>query len=165
MNNINIKNLLPGFSYALPVFSSKCLNYRYFSSTSLLSSKVDKNKVKIWINFEVFKYEDFVNFIYFCSNTKLYGVIHLTGKFGMDFLKTTTKLLNKEKHNIIATTRILKDSLEIDENLFLDSYKPTIDKKVCEDFDLDFIKVLNTENFDLMKNKFRVYLQVLLKRL
>jgi len=69
----------------------------------------------------------------------------------MDFLKSVTKLLDKEKHNIIATTRILKNSIEIDDNLYLDSYIPTIDRKVCESFNLDFIKVLNSENFDETK--------------
>ena len=75
----------------------------------------------------------------------LNGII---GKFGMDFLKQITQLLDKEKYNKIAITRILRDSIEIDDNLYLDTYKPSIDKDVCYSFDLDFAEVLNSENYD-----------------
>lgn len=62
----------------------------------------------------------------------------------MDFLKPVTKLLNKEKHDLISTTRILRNSIEIDDDLYMDSYKPSINKEICESFGLDFIKVWNS---------------------
>ena len=70
----------------------------------------------------------------------------------MNFLKSVTKLVDKESHNIISTTRILKNTIEINDNLYIDSYKPTIDKEVCDLFNLDFVKVLNYEGVDEVKN-------------
>ena len=83
----------------------------------------------------------------------------LIGRFGMDFLKTVTKLVNKETHNHISITRALRNYVEIDENTYLDCYKPNIDKEVCDNFNVDFVKVLNSENFDEVKSS-RTYKSV-----
>ena len=72
----------------------------------------------------------------------------LIGRFGMDFLKTVTRLFNSNTHDLISVTRAIKNSIEIDENLYLDTFKPGVDKEVCESFDVDMIKVLNTESVD-----------------
>ena len=76
----------------------------------------------------------------------------LIGKFGMDFLKPVTKLFTKEKNDLIYTTRLVRNSIEIDEDLYLTSFIPPIDKNVCEEFGLDYIKVLNSENYDETKS-------------
>lgn len=72
----------------------------------------------------------------------------LIGRFGMDPYKCVTKLVNKEVHDTIVTTRILRNSIEIDENTYLDCFKPQINKEICDQFDKDFIKTLNSENVD-----------------
>lgn len=83
----------------------------------------------------------------------------LIGRFGMDFNKIVSKLVDKETHNHISITRILRNSIEIDENTYLDSYKPNIDKEVCNNFGVDFTKALNSENFDEVKSS-RTYKSV-----
>lgn len=58
----------------------------------------------------------------------------LIGKLGMDFLKPVSKLSNKGQHNLISTTIILRNSVEIDYDLYMDSWKPSINIEVCESF-------------------------------
>lgn len=50
----------------------------------------------------------------------------------MDYLKCVTKLVDSKTHNLISVSRILKNSIEIADNVYLDSYKPGINKEVCE---------------------------------
>lgn len=76
----------------------------------------------------------------------------LIGRFGMDFLKMVTNLVDKETHNYIESTRVKGNSIEIDDNTYLDTYKPNIDKEVCDEFGVDFIKALNTEKYIEIKN-------------
>lgn len=83
----------------------------------------------------------------------------LIGRFGMDYLKMVTNLVNKETHNHISITRILRNYIEIDENTYLDTYKPNIDKEVCDDFGVDFVEALNAENFKEI-NSSRTYRSV-----
>lgn len=71
------------------------------------------------------------------------------GRWGMYFLKPVSKFMNRSKHDIISTTRLMKNPpIEIGEDLFLDTYIPVINKKACEDFGVDFIKLLNDERVD-----------------
>lgn len=69
----------------------------------------------------------------------------LIGKFGMDLFKPTSKLLDYNKHNLFLTTKILRNSIKIDENTYLDTYIPSTNKKVCEEFGVDYIKALNKD--------------------
>jgi hypothetical protein len=77
----------------------------------------------------------------------------------MNFLKTVTKLVDKKGHDLITTTRILKTFIEIDDNTYLDYYKPNIDKDICLSFGVDYIKALNDESFDESKSS-RTYRSV-----
>jgi len=77
----------------------------------------------------------------------------------MNFLKTITKLVDRKGHDLITTTRIQKTFIEIDDNTYLEYYKPNIDKEICQKFGVDFIKVLNNENFDETKSS-RTYRSV-----
>jgi hypothetical protein len=77
----------------------------------------------------------------------------------MNFLKTVTKLVDKKGHDLITTTRILKTFIEIDDNIYLDYYKPNIDKDICLSFGVDYIKALNDESFDESKSS-RTYRSV-----
>jgi hypothetical protein len=83
----------------------------------------------------------------------------LIGRFGMNFLKTVTKLVDRKGHNLITTTRIQKTFIEIDDDTFLEYYKPNIDKEICQKFGVDYIKALNNENFDETKSS-RTYRSV-----
>jgi DNA polymerase family B len=76
----------------------------------------------------------------------------LIGRFGMNFLKTITKLVDRKGHDLITTTRIQKTYIEIDDNTYLEYYKPNIDKEICQNFGVDYIKALNNENFDETKS-------------
>ena len=66
----------------------------------------------------------------------------------MDFLKTVTRLFNSITDDLVSVTRAMKNYVEIDDDLYLDTFKPGVDKEVCESFDVDMIKVLNTESVD-----------------
>jgi hypothetical protein len=83
----------------------------------------------------------------------------IIGRFGINFLKTVTKLVDKKGHDLITTTRILKTFIEIDDNTYLDYYKPNIDKDICLSFGVDYIKALNDESFDESKSS-RTYRSV-----
>lgn len=83
----------------------------------------------------------------------------LIGRFGMNFLKTVTKLVNRKEHDLITTTRVQKAYIEIDDDTFLEYYKPNIDKEICQKFGVDYIKALNNENFDETKSS-RTYRSV-----
>ncbi|KAF2647003.1 DNA polymerase, partial [Lophiostoma macrostomum CBS 122681] len=76
----------------------------------------------------------------------------LIGRFGKDFYKSVTKLLNKEKHDYITTTRVVKDTKMLDNNLYLDCFIPSINKQICDKFGVYFTKALNYENYDDVKD-------------
>jgi DNA polymerase type B, organellar and viral len=72
----------------------------------------------------------------------------LIGRFGMYFLKSISKLVNKERHDILSYSRIMKNYIEIGDDLYLDTYIPGISKKVCEEFGVNFVELLNKEKLD-----------------
>ena len=74
------------------------------------------------------------------------------GRFGMDYLKPVTKLLNEKEHNLVLVSRVLKNSLQIDYNTYLDTYLPGVNKEVCKENGVDHTKVLNLENFNEKTN-------------
>lgn len=108
--------------------------------------------------FHVFK--DFVNDIYKIKsnprnktekNVAKLILNSIIGRFGMDFTKTVTRLVDSKQHNHLITTRIVKDTKNIDDNLYLISYLPNINKNTCDEFGVDFVKALNYENYDEVK--------------
>lgn len=70
----------------------------------------------------------------------------------MDYLKPVTKLLNEKEHNLVLVSRVLKNSLQIDDNTYLDTYLPGVNKEVCKENGVDHTKVLNLENFNEKTN-------------
>lgn len=72
----------------------------------------------------------------------------LIGRFGMYLLKSISKLVNRDRHDILSYSRIIKNYTEIGEDLYLDSYIPGINKKVCDEFGVVFTELLNKEKFD-----------------
>jgi hypothetical protein len=51
-------------------------------------------------------------------------------------------------HDLISVTRVLTSSIQIDNDIYLDTFKPRIDKDVCQHFEVDFINALNSESVD-----------------
>lgn len=72
----------------------------------------------------------------------------LTGRFGMDPLKTLTKLVDLKTHNLLSITKEVKNSIEIGDDIYLDSYKPGISQEICNQFNVDHIKALNSQKLD-----------------
>lgn len=68
------------------------------------------------------------------------------GRYGMDFLKSTTKLVNRKTLNEISISKVVKNVIEINDNTFLVTYIPVINKEVVESFNIDIIKFLNSNN-------------------
>ena len=64
----------------------------------------------------------------------------------MDFLKSTTKLVNRKTLNEISISKVVKNVIEINDNTFLVTYIPVINKEVVESFNIDIIKFLNSNN-------------------
>lgn len=72
----------------------------------------------------------------------------LIGRFGMDYSKSITKLVDGDQYNDLTTTRVVKNSKKIDKNLYLVTYIPGINKEICASFGVDFVKALNMEKYD-----------------
>jgi hypothetical protein len=68
------------------------------------------------------------------------------GRFGMNPEKSVSELVNVEKHNLLATTRVLYISIPITKELFLDTYSPFISKDICTKYEVDYFKVRNSLN-------------------
>lgn len=68
------------------------------------------------------------------------------GRYGMDFLKSTTKIVNRKTLNEISISKVVKNVLEINDNTFLVTYIPVINKEVVLSFNIDIIKLLNSNN-------------------
>lgn len=77
----------------------------------------------------------------------------------MYYLKVISKLVQKGKLDILSISRVVKDYIEIGKDLYLVSYIPGINKKICEKFGVDFAKLLNKENFD-ENSDFKTYKSV-----
>ena len=70
----------------------------------------------------------------------------------MDYLKPVTKLHNEKQHNIVFISRVVKNSIEIGENTYLDTFYPSVNKEVCKANGVDHTKILNIENIDEKSN-------------
>jgi len=160
-----------GYLGLLPKRTDTCLIfpngewYGWYFSEELKFAKKHGYEIEIIKGYEfdyvenVFK--DFVNSVYILKanakneterNVAKLILNSLIGRFGMDFLKSITKLVDGKTHNILNITRVIRNTIEMEEDLFLDTFKPGIDKEVCEDFGIDFIKALNIESIDEKTN-------------
>jgi hypothetical protein len=73
--------------------------------------------------------------------------------FGRNFLKTKAEIINKEKLNILITTRQVQNIVEITDNCFLTIYFPKIDKNICKESNIDYTKIFNKEEFNEAKDQ------------
>ena len=68
------------------------------------------------------------------------------GRFGLTLIKPVTQTVNKDRRDFIFSTRIVHSHTFLNENKFLITYDPTISKDICQQHDLDIIKVLEKES-------------------
>lgn len=54
------------------------------------------------------------------------------GRYGMDFFKSTTKLVNRKN----SEWKVVKNVIEINDNTFLVTYIPVINKEVVDNIDI-----------------------------
>lgn len=76
------------------------------------------------------------------------------GRFGMNPVKPVSELVNVEKHNLIATTRVLYNTINITKELYLDTFSPYISKDVCSINEIDYFKVRNSLNSGEKKREY-----------
>ena len=78
---------------------------------------------------------------------------NLLGRFGMDFTKFNTEIVDLETYNKIILTRKVTSEKFITDNKILLTYSPDIDKSICEGFNLDYNQVLKDPDISYIKNK------------
>nr|ABR20837.1 DNA polymerase [Fusarium proliferatum] len=137
----------------------------YFSEELKLAAKYGY-KIEIIKGYTTDKsknvFEEFVNSIYQVKlkprnnaekNVAKLILNSLIGRFGMNPDKLVTKLLNNKEHLTVCSTRVLKNSIILDDDNYLDTFSTDINKDVCNEFGLDYTKVLNSKNFYIEKAK------------
>lgn len=67
--------------------------------------------------------------------------------------KLITKILDYNEHNIIQTSRVLKNSEELDNNNYLDTFNPNIDKNICTEAGLEYVSVLESPEYNFNDSK------------
>jgi hypothetical protein len=67
----------------------------------------------------------------------------LIGRFGMDINKSSASIHSYERHMELMKTKPVKNTIKITEDLYLDVYDDIIDKNVCQNFNIDFVDILN----------------------
>lgn len=71
------------------------------------------------------------------------------GRLGMSINKPITDIVNKEKLDLIVSTRETRSIKELNHDQYIVTYNPEISKSVCEKNGLDYIKVLNKNKMDI----------------
>jgi DNA polymerase type B, organellar and viral/RNase_H superfamily len=78
---------------------------------------------------------------------------NLLGRFGMNIIKPKTECLTKDKLDTILSTREVKSYHEVTNNDYLVTYIPIINREICTEHGLDYVKVLTSEkNTNIEKN-------------
>jgi len=70
---------------------------------------------------------------------------NLIGRFGLNFVKPITKTVNKANLDKILATKEVKTFKEFNEENFLVTYNPIVNKAICESHNLDYFKVILDE--------------------
>jgi hypothetical protein len=117
------------FSKEYNVFD-KYVNYLY-KIKSITTNKVEKAIVKSLLN-------------------------NLLGRFGLDINKPKTEIVNKDKLDYLLCTREYNSYHKITDNDFLISYYPRVSKDLCDEFEYDYIKVLQeSKDIKIENNEFK----------
>lgn len=101
-------------------------------------------------------FTNFVNDLYKIKSTTKYKVDrninksllnNLLGRFGMNIFKPNTKLVDSEKMSFILSTRsVIGEPKKITENAYWLTYHTKVDSKLCEQHNIDYIKVCNLKS-------------------
>jgi len=62
---------------------------------------------------------------------------NLIGRFGLNFIKPITATVNKKELDRILATKEVKTFKEINEENYLITYNPVVNKAICESHNLD----------------------------
>lgn len=71
---------------------------------------------------------------------------NLLGRFGMDFTKPFTDIVEPKAYSEIELTRKISSRKVITDNDILVTYSPDIDKSICEGFNIDYNEALKDPN-------------------
>ena len=82
---------------------------------------------------------------------------NLLGRFGMDFNKYNTDIVDMETYNKIIITREVTSIKVITDNYMLITYSPYLDKSICEEFNIDYNQALKDPKIAFVKNKSSSY--------
>src|ERR1700678_1508466 len=85
---------------------------------------------------------------------------NLIGRFALNFVKPISKTVNKAELDYILTTKEIKTFKKINENNFLITYIPIINKDICESHNLDYYKVILNENNNKITSNVAVFQDV-----
>lgn len=70
---------------------------------------------------------------------------NLLGRFALNYIKPITKIVKKVELDYILTTKVIKTFKEINENNYIITYYPIVNKEICDSHNLDYYKVILNE--------------------
>lgn len=95
------------------------------------------------------------------QRTVVKGLLNnLTGRFALNFIKPKTKIVDGEELDYILATKKVNTFKEINENNFIITYLPLVDKTFCEQHNLDYHKVIFNESKAKIIDKIDVFKDV-----
>lgn len=85
---------------------------------------------------------------------------NLIGRFALNFVKPISKTVNKTELDYLLTTKEIKTFKKVNENNFLITYIPIINKNICESHNLDYYKIILNENKNKITSNIAVFQDV-----
>ena len=70
---------------------------------------------------------------------------NLLGRFGLNIIKPITKIVKNKELDRILSTRLVKSIDSISSDVFLVNYMPLIDKNICDEHGIHYLKALDEE--------------------
>ena len=153
----NYLGLLPvvrDFELIMPVGRWK----GWYFSEELKFAKINGYKIKVIKGYNFNRvdnvFNDYVKDLYKvkANNTGSIKIIaksllnNLLGRFGMDFNKPITKIVNEEEFDFINSTCKVKSYDMITDNHYMITFDNEISSKICYSHGLDYIKALNSKS-------------------
>nr|QWO71369.1 DNA polymerase [Termitomyces sp. T123] len=85
---------------------------------------------------------------------------NLIGRFALNFVKPITKTVTKTELDYLLATKEIKTFKEINENNYLITYIPIVNKEICESHNLDYHKVILNEKNSRATSNLAAFLDV-----
>jgi hypothetical protein len=82
---------------------------------------------------------------------------NLLGRFALNFVKPITKTVNKTKLDKILATQEVKTFKQINDNNFIVTFVPVINREICESHGLDYYRVVLNERKQNIVGKLDVF--------